>query len=95
MKYSLESRNVRLELATNRFNPFGNMNINYSIWIIILMIYNLPPGLCMQESYMMMSLLTEGSIGPKHNIDVYLQPLIEELNILLSLEISTWDASTK
>ena len=29
-----------------------------------------------------MSLLIEGLIGPKHNIDVYLQPLIEKLNTL-------------
>jgi len=59
------------------------------------MIYNLPPGLCMQRSYMMMLLLIEGSTGPKYNVDIYLQPLIEKLNILLGPEISTWDASTK
>ena len=60
VEYSLEPRNVRLGLATNEFNPFGNMNINYSTWSIILMIYNLPPGLCMQWSYMRISLLIEG-----------------------------------
>jgi len=49
----------------------------------------------MQQCYMMMSLLIEGPIGPKHNIDVYLQPLIEELNILWGTWISTWDVSMK
>ena len=39
-----------------------------------------------------MSLLIE---GPKHNIDIYLQPLIEELNKLWDSRISTWDASRK
>ena len=82
VEYSLEPRNVRLGLATDGFNPFGNMNINYSTWPVILMVYNLPPGLCMQRSYMMMSLLIEGPTSPKQNIDVYLQPLIEELNKL-------------
>ena len=43
----------------------------------------------------MMSLLIESSTGPKHNIDVYLQPLIEELNLLWGLGISTGDASMK
>lgn len=73
VEYSLEPRNVRLGLATDGFNPFGNMNINYSTWPVILMVYNLPPGLCMQPSYMMMPLLIEGPTGLKHNIDVYLQ----------------------
>ena len=54
---SLAPHNVRLGLATDRFNPFANMNINYSTWSVILMVYNLPPGLCMQWSYRMMSLL--------------------------------------
>ena len=33
--YSLEPRNVILGLATDGFNPFGNMNINYSTWPVI------------------------------------------------------------
>src|SRR3954471_3194424 len=31
VEYALEPRNVRLGLATDGFNLFGNMNINYSI----------------------------------------------------------------
>ena len=91
----MEPRNVRLALATDGFNPLGNLNINYSTWPVILMNYNLPLRLCMQQSYMMMSLLIKGPTGPKHNIYIYLQPLIEELNILWGPGISTWDASMK
>jgi len=85
----LEQRNVRLGLATDGFNLFGNLNINYSTWHVILMIYNLPLGLCLQQSYMMMSLLIEGPTGSKQNIDINLQPLIDELNILWGQGIST------
>ena len=95
VEYLLEPRNVRLELATDGFNPFESININYSTWPIILMIYNLPSGLCIQQSYMMMSLLIEGPTGSKHNIDIYLQQLIDELNILWGQGIWTWDASIK
>ena len=42
VKYSLDPRNVRLGLAADGFNLFGNMNINYSTWPVILKIYNLP-----------------------------------------------------
>ena len=35
VEYSLEPCNVRLGLATDGFNPFGNMNINYNRWPVI------------------------------------------------------------
>ncbi|XP_028103364.1 uncharacterized protein LOC114302527 [Camellia sinensis] len=41
--FSDDSRNVRLGLATDGFNPFGNMSTLYSMWPVILMPYNLPP----------------------------------------------------
>jgi hypothetical protein len=41
----------------------------------------------------MLSLLIPGPLSPGNNIDVYLQPLIEELNVLWSLGVETYDAS--
>jgi hypothetical protein len=38
-----DSRNVRLGLTSDGFNPFGNMSTTYSIWPVVLMPYNLPP----------------------------------------------------
>ncbi|RVW76461.1 hypothetical protein CK203_056872 [Vitis vinifera] len=41
--FALEPRNVRLGLASDGFNPFGNMSISYSMWPVVLIPYNLPP----------------------------------------------------
>ena len=41
--FAMDPRNVRLGLATDGFNPFGNMSIKYNVWPIILFSYNLPP----------------------------------------------------
>ena len=41
--FSLEPRNVRLGLASNKLNPFGNMSISYNMWPLVLIPYNLPP----------------------------------------------------
>lgn len=73
-----EKRNVRLGLATDGFNPFG-MNDPHSCWPVMLIPYNLPPSLCMAQDFTMLTLLIPGPYDPGHNIDVYLQPLIEEL----------------
>ncbi|XP_058077117.1 uncharacterized protein LOC131225557 [Magnolia sinica] len=77
--FAAEPRNVRLGLATDGFNPFGNMSNSYSCWPVMIVTYNLPPHLCMRKEFTMLTLLIPGKKGPGHDIDVYLQPLIAEL----------------
>jgi len=47
-KFGKESRNIQLGLATDGMIPSGNMSTNHSSWPVLLVIYNLPPGLCMK-----------------------------------------------
>ena len=63
-------------------NPFGNLSSNHSSLPILLMIYNLPPVLCMERKYMMLSMMIFGPKQPGNDIDVYLNPLIEDLKLL-------------
>ncbi|XP_071695448.1 uncharacterized protein [Rutidosis leptorrhynchoides] len=94
--FARELRNVRLGLASDGFNPFGNMNVSHSIWPVVLMPYNnLPPWMCMKKPYLFLTLLIPGPLAPGNNIDVYLQPLIEELKELWETGVETYDASTK
>ncbi|KAH7842869.1 hypothetical protein Vadar_009953 [Vaccinium darrowii] len=86
---------VRLGLATDGFNPFGNMSTSYSMWPVILMPYNLPPWMCMKEPFFMMSLLIPGPNQPGTNIDVYLRPLVDELKELWDNGVKTYDAFTE
>ncbi|GKB37404.1 retrotransposon gag domain, retroviral aspartyl protease [Tanacetum coccineum] len=56
--------------------------VAYSMWPVILTTYNLPPWLCMKESNFMLTLLILGPKSPGKDIDVYLRPLIEDLQVL-------------
>ena len=85
---------MRLGLASDGFNPFGNMSNAYSMWPVILVAYNLPPWKCMKEQFMMMSFLIPGPQSPGREIDVFLRPLIEELKELWFDGVSTFDFST-
>ena len=38
-----DPRNVRLGIALDGFNSFGNMSNAYSMWDLILVLYNFPP----------------------------------------------------
>ncbi|XP_028072583.1 uncharacterized protein LOC114274804 [Camellia sinensis] len=90
--FSRESRNVRLGLATDGFNPFGNMSNLYSMWSVIVMPYNLPPWKCMKQAFSMLSLLIPGPQAPGRDIDVYMRPLIDELKELWEDGVLTYDA---
>ncbi|GJY42670.1 hypothetical protein Tco_0430883 [Tanacetum coccineum] len=80
--FTKEPRNVRLGLAADGFNPFGNLSQAYSMWPVILTTYNRSPWLCMKESSFMLTLLIPGYKSPSKDIDVYLRPLIEDLKVL-------------
>lgn len=92
--FALEPRNVRMGLASDGFNPFGNMSSTHSTWPVVMAVYNLPPWLCMKQPYLMLSLLIPGPKSPGNKIDVFLEPLIEELKLLWDEGISTYDVST-
>ena len=62
-----ESRNMHLELCINRFNPFGSFATPYSCWPVILMVYNLPLGICMRSEFMFLSTVIPGPNSPSRN----------------------------
>ena len=82
---------MRLGLSTDGFNPFGNMSTSYSMWLVFIVPYNLPPWACMEESNFRMVLLIPGPKSPGKDFDVFLQPLIEEL-LELCDGVHTFDA---
>lgn len=93
--FALEPRNVRLCLASDGMNPFRTMSTTYSIWPVILMIYNLPPWMCMNADNLILSMVIPGPDSPGNNIDVYLQPLVDELKLLWETGVQTYDISSK
>ncbi|XP_068319542.1 uncharacterized protein [Pyrus communis] len=80
--FASEIRNVRLGLASDGFNPFGKMRNDHSTWSVVLSVYNLPPWMCMKQPNLLLSLLIPGPRSPGKEIDVYMRPLIDELNEL-------------
>jgi len=63
-------------------NPFGNLSSNHSSWPVLLVIYILPPALCMKRKYMMLSMMISSPKQLGNDIDVYLNPLIEDLKLM-------------
>ena len=82
IEFSSKPCNVRLRLAADGFNSYGNISSTHSTWPVILISYNLPPWTWMKRSFFMLSLLIPDPTSPENDIDVYLQLLVEELKEL-------------
>ena len=88
-----DSRNIRSIITTDGFNPFRYMNCSYSVWLVIAIPINLPPWLCMKQSNFILSLLIPGPKSPGRDIDVFLEPLIDDLDLLFEKGVRTYDTS--
>ncbi len=83
--FASDPRNVRLALAHDGVNPYGNNSTSWSTWPVLLINYNLPPWLQTKKPFVMLSMLFP---GPKsvtdEELDVFMQPLLDDL-------LTLWD----
>ncbi|XP_060186702.1 uncharacterized protein LOC132616120 [Lycium barbarum] len=93
--FANEPRNIRLGLCADGFTPFSVSAAPYSCWPVFVTPYNLPPEMCMTSPYLFLTCIVPGPRNPKSLIDVYLQPLIHELQALWHEGVLTYDISTK
>jgi hypothetical protein len=55
-----EPRNVRLSLATNGVNPFGELRYVYSVWPIFVINNNIPPWMSIKREHIMLTMIIQG-----------------------------------
>jgi hypothetical protein len=77
-----DSRNLRLAIAIDGFNTFGNFSLTYSMWPILVTPLNLPPRECVNPLNCFIYLLIPCPTSLGKDFDVFLEPLIEGLKEL-------------
>ena len=90
-----EARNVRSALSTNGMNPFSDLSSSHSTWPVILTIYNLPPWLCQKRRYLLLTMLIFEPKQLDNDIDVFLEPFMEDMKKLWEERVRMMDASLK
>ncbi|XP_042752056.1 uncharacterized protein LOC111897446 [Lactuca sativa] len=90
--FAKETRNIRLGLCTDGFSPNNSNTTPYSCWSVFITVYNLPPWLAFKHQYIQLPLIIPGKKSPRQNLGVFLQPLIDELKMLFTDGIETYDA---
>mgnify|MGYP001796662083 CR=1 FL=1 len=59
----------------------------------MLVTYNLPPSLCLERKFIMLSMIISGPKQPGNDIDVYLTSLIDDLMLLWEKGVEVLDTS--
>ncbi|MCO5569333.1 hypothetical protein L7F22_023045 [Adiantum nelumboides] len=80
-EFGLEPRHLRLGLASDGVNPFDTKSTSWSTRLVVIVNNNIPPWGTTKKGNVLLSLLVPGNYKVA-NIDVYLEPLIEELEEL-------------
>ncbi|KAK4394110.1 hypothetical protein Sango_1881800 [Sesamum angolense] len=91
---SLEGRSMCHPSDAEAWKHFDRMYPNFAEEPLIIIPYNHPPGMCMSSEYMFLTMVIPSSFNPKRLIDVYLEPLIEELLQLWHVGVRTYDHAT-
>ena len=94
-EFGNEPRNIWLGLSADGINPHTSLSSKYSCWPVMLVIYNLPPWLCMKRKFVMLTILISGPKQPGNDIDVYLAPLIDDLSTMWYEGVDAYDAYRK
>jgi hypothetical protein len=93
--FASDPRNVRLGLCSDGFTPYIQSSaVPYSCWPVIITPYNLPPDMCMTKPYMFLAAVIPGPSNPTSGIDIYLQPLVDDLKRLWN-GVWTYDVARK
>ena len=72
-------------MALDGVNSFPHTNTTHSTWPIIMFLYNLFPYLVTKKFFIQLCILISGKNSPTNeNMDVFIQPLVEELQKLWS-----------
>lgn len=94
-EFSKDPRNVRFGLSTDGMNPFNERTSEHSTWPVILTMYNIPTWLCQKRKYLLLTILIQGPKQPGIDIDVFLEPLMQEMERLWRYGEPMYDAFRK
>jgi hypothetical protein len=83
VSFGQEPWNLRLAMSLDGINLFPHTNSTHSTWPVLMFLYNLPPHLVTKKFFIQLCILISGKLSPTNeNIDVFIRPLLEELQQL-------------
>ena len=72
-------------------NPFTESSSKHSTWLLILTIYIFPPWLMEKRKYLLLTILISRPTQPGVDMDVFLEPLMQDMKILWEIGVKMLD----
>jgi hypothetical protein len=72
-------------------NPFSENRTVHNTWPVILAMYNISTWLCYERKYLMLTILIQVPKQAGINIDVFLEPVMEDMTKLWNEGLRMWD----
>ena len=83
--FGRDPRDIHLGLAVDGMNPYSEKRSTLSLTPVIVFNYNLPPWMVTKNNFVMLCLLIPTGLSLTGlNFDVFIQPLVDELQLLWS-----------
>ncbi|KAL3691577.1 hypothetical protein R1sor_005228 [Riccia sorocarpa] len=93
-EFGRDPPHLRFGLASDGVSPYGVKSSSHSTRPVVLTNYNVPPWLASKKGFLLLSLIIPGPKKVK-NIDIYLEPLVEELHQLWTGVDDVYDGRTE
>jgi hypothetical protein len=90
--FSQDPRNVQFTLSMDRMNPFNERMSDHNTWPMILTMYNIPTYLSQKRKYLFLTVPVSGPKQPGIDIDVFLEPVMQEFERLWRYREPMYDA---
>ena len=58
--FKYEPRNLRIYLAANGVNPFGELRSTYSVWHVFVIDNRIPPWMSIKREHIMLAMIVLG-----------------------------------
>jgi len=72
VNFASNTHNIRLGLALDELNPFGDLNSCHFTWPMVLLNYNLPPWLVIKKHFLILALIIPNKESfTSTNVDAY------------------------
>ena len=86
-KFKDEVQSLWINIAMDGVNPYSLQNTNYYVWLVVVINNNTLAWLSVKNANIMLARIVHARRQAK-NMDVYLQPLVDELKELWGLSHS-------
>jgi hypothetical protein len=70
-RFTEKTTNLYAGMVVDGGNPFGNQSTRHSTWLVLIVLYNLPPWLVARQFFILLSLIIPGTTSSNFDFCIH------------------------